>query len=304
VQAFCPGIYARSEELVQATRDLDRGRTTPEAVDEAFERDLGELVRVQQEAGLEPLADGMLRWQDLWRPLADASDGLEARPLVRFLDTNTFYRAPLVEGEPRLRDPLPPPDVGDAPWLATLPSPYSFSVAANGDVPAATLAQNVLAPQLEAWADAGCALVVLDEPFLAGRPDGLGELEDALALLPHAVPLHLRLPFADAGALLPRLADLPVDGIGVDFYATSLEDVPAEFPRMLLAGVVDARGSALEEPDGIRRFVDALRERTAGDVALVPNGDLQFVPEAIARRKLAVLGRAAAALREQAVPSS
>ena len=35
LQAFAPGIYPRSEALVQATRDLDRGRTTPEAVEKA-----------------------------------------------------------------------------------------------------------------------------------------------------------------------------------------------------------------------------------------------------------------------------
>jgi len=34
VRAYVPGIYARSEELVQATRDLDRDRTTKEAVEE------------------------------------------------------------------------------------------------------------------------------------------------------------------------------------------------------------------------------------------------------------------------------
>jgi 5-methyltetrahydropteroyltriglutamate--homocysteine methyltransferase len=300
VQAFCPGIYARSEELVQATRDLDRGRTTPEAVDEQFAADLRELVRVQEEAGLEPLADGMLRWQDLWRPLAQASDGLQARPLVRFLDTNTFYRALLVEGEPRLGEPLAPPDLPGA-WLATLPSPFSFARAASGAASANVLARDVLGPQIDAWAAAGCTLVVLDEPFLAAEPEGVDELADALALLPHALPLHLRLPFADAGPLLPRLAELPVDGIGIDFYATSLEDVPADLPRTVLAGVVDARGSALEEPDEIRRFVDELRERRPAGIALVPNGDLQFVPETIARRKLSVLGRAAALVREEAV---
>ena len=44
LEAFAPGLYARSEELVQATRDLDRGRTSQDAVDEQVERDLAELV--------------------------------------------------------------------------------------------------------------------------------------------------------------------------------------------------------------------------------------------------------------------
>ena len=77
MKAFIPGLYPRSEALVQATRDLDRGRTTEEAVDEQVERDLGELVSVQQEAGVDLLADGMLRWQDIFRPLVEGSEGLE-----------------------------------------------------------------------------------------------------------------------------------------------------------------------------------------------------------------------------------
>ena len=61
LQAFAPGIYPRSEALVQATRDLDRGRTTQEAVDEQVERDFAELVSAQQSAGVDLLADGMMR---------------------------------------------------------------------------------------------------------------------------------------------------------------------------------------------------------------------------------------------------
>ena len=49
LQAFVPGIYPRSEALVQATRDLDRGRTTQDAVEEQVERDFAELVSLQQD---------------------------------------------------------------------------------------------------------------------------------------------------------------------------------------------------------------------------------------------------------------
>ena len=76
VRTFVPGIYPRSEALVQATRDLDRGRTTPEAVAEQVERDFRELVSVEESAGLTLLADGMLTAQDHFRPLAAAAEGL------------------------------------------------------------------------------------------------------------------------------------------------------------------------------------------------------------------------------------
>ena len=83
-----------------------------------------------------------------------------------------------------------------------------------------------------------------------------------------------------------------MDGIGVDFYLTPLDAVPEGFPKLLLAGVVDARSSEVEDPAAIAGFAARLRERTSSELALVPNGDLQFVAEPIAKRKLAALGEA------------
>src|SRR5690242_8604008 len=149
MEAFAPGIYPRSEALVQATRDLDRGRTTPEAVEGQVEQDLEQFVAAQQAAGLDLLADGMLRWQDIFRPLVERADGLKTGALTRFLDTNTFYRAPEADGEPRLREPLDeryvPPLPG--PRLVTLPSPYALAL--GTDVTPRVMAENVLKPALD-----------------------------------------------------------------------------------------------------------------------------------------------------------
>ena len=299
MRAFAPGIYPRSEALVQATRDLDRGRTSAEAVAEQTRRDVDELVSVQRDAGLSLLSDGLLGWQDIFRPLAEAAEGLDARPLTRFLDTNTFYRAVLVDGRPRLSSPLPAPDLPAGEWVGTLPSPLAFARAANDAVSARALAADVLAPQIQAWTEAGAGLIALSEPF-AAREGEAGELLSALAELPAAAPLALQLPFGDAAALLPALADAPVAAIGVDFYATSLDAVPSGYPKEILAGVLDARSSALESPDEIARFAESLAARAPAGVALTPNGDLQFVPESIAREKLARLGRASTTLAEVA----
>jgi 5-methyltetrahydropteroyltriglutamate--homocysteine methyltransferase len=298
LRAFAPGIYPRSEALVQATRDLDRGRTTAATLVHQAERDLLELVAVQNDAGLSPLADGMLGWQDLFRPLAEAAEGLDARPLTRYLDTNTFYRAVLIEGRPHLREPLPAPDL-EGGWLGTLPSPVAFARAAGDAVSAQSLAADVLAPQMEAWAGAGAELIVLSDPF-AAREGAVDELATALGELPASVPLALWLPFADAGPVLEPLADASVAAVGIDFYATSLDALPEGYPKEILAGVLDARSSALESPEEIARFAEALVGRRPAGLSLVPNGDLQFVPEPIAREKLARLGRSRAALEEAA----
>jgi 5-methyltetrahydropteroyltriglutamate--homocysteine methyltransferase len=299
LKAYAPGIYPRSDALVQATRDLDRGRTTQDAVEQQVERDFGELVTVQEQAGLALLSDGLLRWQDHFRQLAERTDGLDARPLTRFLDTNTFFRAVLVTGKPRLRDPLAAPDLPTGRWLATLPAPSSLSQAAGKEVSAQALAADVLAPQIEAYSRAGCALVVLTDPFLA-RGGDIGEAVAALSELPRDVPLALQLPFGDAEGVLEGLAEAPVGAIGVDFYATSLDSVPENYPKEIMAGVIDSRSSALEDPAEIGQFAHALTARATAGVSLGPNGDLQFVPEPIAREKIARLGRAQLELGEVA----
>lgn len=289
---FCPGIFPRSPRLIQATRDLDRGRTTPAAVAEELARDRQALIEAQRAAELEPLADGMLEWQDLFRPLLERCEGLEPGPLTRFHDTNTFFRAPAVTGRPRLLEPIPAPALPPSGWVGTLPSPYALAAAAAGAVDARTLAQDVLRPQIEAWASAGASLIVLDEPFVTRAPDGLAELASALELLSAPCPLVLRLPFADAAPVLARIAELPVAGIGVDCYATAIDSIPSDLPVLLLAGVLDARSSTLEQPDELAAFARELARLRPAGLALGPNGDLQFVPERIALEKLARLGRA------------
>ena len=300
LEAYVPGICPRSEALVQATRDVDRGRTTPEAVDEQVERDLAELVSAQQAAGLDLLADGMLRWQDHFRPLLEAAEGLETGALTRFLDTNTFYRAPkATTATPTLSAPLDERYLAPLPGprLVTLPSP--FALAHGTGIPAKVVAEGVLKPALDGLeAD----LIVLAEPFFAREEASkLEDLAEALEALAGGPKLALWLTFGDARAVLEEgAADLPVDGLGIDFYATHLEDMPEGFGKLLLAGVVDARSSVPEEPRELASFAERLAERGVEQIALVPNGDLQYVSAPIAHEKIARLGKAKTATTEAA----
>jgi 5-methyltetrahydropteroyltriglutamate--homocysteine methyltransferase len=303
VRAYAPGIYARSEELVQATRDLDRGRTTEEAVEKQRDADLRSFLDAQREAGLDYLSDGLLNWQDIFRPFDEAAEGLEPGPLTRFLNTNTFYRTPAVTAEaPGLLEPLGEPyfRIGDLPrgrWVTTLPSPHALAVSA-GELEPRAIAEDVLGPQIRWLAGNGCAMVVLQESELFGGEIDVYPLSEALNALESPLPLALQLPFGDSGNILGELVELAVEAIGVDFYATDVAALPRPFPKTLLAGVIDARNSLLEEPEEVAKFGRSLLEELEGELHLVPNGDLQFVPEKIARQKILRLGEASRILKE------
>ena len=305
IKAYAPGIYARSEELVQATRDLDRDRATAEAVEERREADMRSFLDAQREARLDYLSDGLLNWQDIFRPFGEAAQGLAAGPLTRFVNTNTFFRAPAVtEQAPKLIEPLGEPyfSVGELPrnrWVATLPSPHALAASAAGELAPRAVAEGVLGPQIRWLAQNGCAMVVLQETAHFGDRIDVYPLGDALDVLQSPLPIALQLPFGDSGDILGELLELDIEAIGVDFYATDLEALPRPFPKSLLAGVVDARNSLLEEPEQLAKFGRQLLEELDGGLHLVPNGDLQFVPEKIAREKVLRLGEVSRILKEE-----
>lgn len=292
MQAFAPGIFPRSEALVQATRDLDRGRTTQDAVDARTAADREQLISTQQGAGLDLISDGLLTWQDLFRPLLEESEGLEPGPLTRFLDTNTFYRAPHATTTPSLARPLDERHLSDVPGPRVLTLPSPFALAHGTGVSPQVMADGVLKPVLDA---VDAELVVLSEPFL-GRvgAERVQELAAPLESLAGGPKLALQLTFCDARPALENgLAELPVDGIGVDFYLTHLSDLPKGLDKLLLAGVVDARSSAVEDAEELAGFGRRVQdEREVERIALVPNGDLQFVAQPIALDKLRRLGAA------------
>jgi 5-methyltetrahydropteroyltriglutamate--homocysteine methyltransferase len=311
IAAYQHGIYPRSEDVVQATRDVERGRTTSDRVDEAFRNDREAFLELQRRAGLDLLSDGLLRWQDLFRPLVDGSEGMEARVLVRWFDNNSFFRAPDLRGRPRLTS-LPGWVLDDGiseSRVATLPSPFLFSRAASpdggGDRLMEPLARDVLAPAVEQLVGAGHRLIHLEEPWLAfaGIEDAswapLERALEAIRAVSGDAPLVLHLYFGDAASHAARLTRLPVDAIGIDFAETDLDALPAPWPIGLVAGCLDGRRSVVEPVDEVVAFATRVLKRLEPPTMFLTSGsDLELVGPEVAGQKVEVLGQAGRRLRE------
>jgi 5-methyltetrahydropteroyltriglutamate--homocysteine methyltransferase len=310
--AYAPGILPRSEDLVAATRDLERGRTVPGAVEDLFDRERDAAVALQREVGLDYISDGLLRWQDLFRPLVEATRGGEARALVRWFDTNSFFRAPQWEGRPELAEnPLSVFGSDGEARVATLPSPFLFSRAARarGDRNELMegLARDVLAPIAGELAGRGHEVIHLQEPWLPffGIEDrDWPPFERSVAAIREGASgatLVLHAYFGDVAPFAERLVRLPVDVIGVDLVETDATSLPSPWPVGLAAGSLDGRRSVVEPVEETVAFVRDLADRLEPrSLFLIPNGDLQLLGPAVAERKLRVLGEAAARLREAA----
>lgn len=310
LEAYQHGIYPRSERLVRATRDLDRGRTNEASVQDEYRRDTDELVAIQRAAGLDYLYDGQLSWQDHFRPFVEHSDGLATGALTRWFDTNSFFRAPVVTGALSIEAPgVPVAGVGGGDRLvACLPSPYAFSRAAQVDGDRddlmLDLARDVLRPVAARAVAAGAALLHFEDPWLAYfGPDGdvwsaLGKsIEEVRAGLDVTVVFHTY--FGDAAPFFDELRGLPVDAVGFDLFATDTDALRPGGDKACLLGCFDGRSSVVERPEEIVRVVSRLLDRLEPPGCfLSSSGDLQLVSEQLARRKVEALGEAAAALKE------
>ncbi len=87
---FLNGIYPRSDELVRATMDFERGRISENEVIKRYEEDYRSIFEMQKD--FEYTSDGLLNWNDLLRPLSEIIDGVNAGRLKRYFETNFFYR--------------------------------------------------------------------------------------------------------------------------------------------------------------------------------------------------------------------
>jgi len=314
VSAYQHGLYPRSEAVVSATRGLDRGRVAREVVEEAFRNDLADFVLLQQRAGLDFFSDGLLGWQDIFRPLVEASGVMRPGALVRWFDNNAFFRAPEVNGSlASIRAPalIVPDGAVPRPRVATLPSPFMFSRAAQTAAPRnplmLELARHVLRPVAEALAAASCQVLHLQEPWLAFF--GIEEadwdpLERALASIKEGLPARvvLHVYFGDAGPFADRLRRLPIDAVGVDLVETDVAALGTGWEIGLLAGCLNGRSSVVESLEGTvglaRRVAQAVAPPT---LYLSSSCDLELLPQKVAEQKVLRLGEAARRVKELAL---
>ena len=305
IGCYVHGLYPRSEELVAATRDVDRGRQPPHVVEAQQEVDRAEIIALQRDAGLTLVSSGFLSWADLFRPLIEACSALATGPLVRWFDNNTFVRTPVVRGAPELATDL---FVAERSDVGLLPGPYTFSRIATGaddrDALMAALARGLLRPAAEEFVRRGAQLVHLQEPWLTAH--GIGEeswpaFAAALRVIGEGLGARLVVHtyFGDAGPLIGRLSRLPVSAVGVDLTETDLAALAGPWQTGLLLGCLDGRSSLIEDVDLTVALAAKILEATRPPLLLLSSScDLDLLPRPLADRKVQALGAATRQLRE------
>jgi 5-methyltetrahydropteroyltriglutamate--homocysteine methyltransferase len=297
--------FPRSEPLVEATRDLDRGRTTAEAVQELYLRTEAEVAQLEERLGLDPRTGGYLRWQDLFRPFAETWEGFTVGALTRWFETNQFFRQPILHAPPArvagaVARWLPPPQGnGTHPRKAILPGPYTFAGLVDnrsGETTEALVHRlgRLLGEEVRELRAAGYSAFQFQEPLLVHRPpegpraEAVVAAYQAIAAGAERAPTAVWTFFGDAQPAWPLLTRLPVSVVGVDLSETdALQLAPSADRRGIGLGVIDPRTSLVEEPEEVVRLARAIVERHRPTTLWIGSGaPLDLLPWETAARKL------------------
>ena len=265
-----------------------------------------EVLEEQATAGVDVLTDGLIRWYDPISHTGRALAGVTINGLLRYFDTNFYFRQPVVRDRLARHRPIVAAEYRFAvkharkPVKAVLTGPYTLArhsllaTSAYSDTAALALAYaEMLAEEVAELAADGARHVQIDEPAILRSPADMPLLARALRPIADAkgaAELTLAVYFGDAMPVLDALQTLPVDVLALDLASSpALATVLAERGgRLRLAlGVLDGRNTRLEDVRTITAMLEPILARYADRVLyLTTSCGLELLPRDSARRKL------------------
>jgi 5-methyltetrahydropteroyltriglutamate--homocysteine methyltransferase len=252
------------------------------------------------------LTDGQIRWYDPISHLTGKLEGVHINGLLRFFDTNTYFRQPIVKARPQRRKPLLVEEFdfakahADRPLKVVLTGPYTLarhSLEENGGAGGfeklLAAYTGALGEEIEALVKAGATLIQVEEPTVLRHPEDFHFVERSttrLALCRGTARLALAVYFADVVPMYDQLQTLPVDILGLDFtYNAELVGVVAAHGsyRTLALGLLDGRNTRLEDASEVARQLEQIAGALGtAEVYLTPSCGLEYLPRDRAQLKL------------------
>lgn len=296
------GAYATK---LRSARDQWERKELKDAELKAIENEVTKAVIAEQEqAGLDLLTDGQIRWDDLLRPFALGVEGFEIQKrLERWFDNNVLYRRPVLLRKPSWKGSILVDEYRFAtrctarPIKVVLPGPYTFAKLCEDrffkSERRLTLAlAEILNQEARALAQAGAPVVQFDEPSIGfGKTDATLAGEGLkIATQGVAAKTALYTYFGAVNGWWLALLRAPVDIVGVDVVSDpkALAALTrTKITKALALGCLDARNTKLESIKELHAIFRIASKRVPLDQLYInPNCGLEFLPHTQALAKI------------------
>ncbi|MBI4367867.1 MAG: hypothetical protein HY588_00570 [Candidatus Omnitrophica bacterium] len=313
------GDTTEEQKLRRSLHQFDKGELSEEALEQIKDEAAQDVIQQQMEAGLDILTDGLIRWDDALTYIARGISGFEMAGLIRYFDTNTFYRQPVVESRLEFIKPCLVQDFQFAqeksskPVKAVITGPYTIAKLSRNHFyrefkQLAFDLAHIIHKEAQALEEAGCRYLQFDEPAILNHKQDLSLFlkvyEIVTAQLAKAEKT-LQLNFGTLEGLYPKIFEVNVERIGIELIKGHpnwqvLKSAP--FTKKLMAGIVNARNTKMESEAELNQIVHDLGEHVnVEQLWLSTSHSLEFLPRSNARKKIELLATTAKQLRGASV---
>lgn len=256
----------------QAYAQRERGEISSGEFERIQDEVTREVIEEQVQAGLDVVTDGQVRWHDPISHFARKLDGCEINGLLRFFDTNFYFRQPVIRRKLVRRESILKHEFTFARGISksvkpVMTGPYTLARLSinrrdDGFQPLVDEFASVISQEVRELAEVGAELIQIDAPAILKNPADFQIFEKAVQKVvaeKGKARVALYTYFGDAMPLYQKLLKLPVDVLGLDFtYSPKLPDAIARFgcEKELGIGLIDGRSTRLE---GKNEVIDVLK---------------------------------------------
>jgi 5-methyltetrahydropteroyltriglutamate--homocysteine methyltransferase len=289
--------------LRRARKRFDQKKISAVELEKTYQETIKRVIREQEEAGVDLITDGQIRWDDLVTPFARNIQGMEIGGLLRFFDNNVYYRRPTIKpklyfGEYSVVEEFKFAKANSQKEIKpVIPGAFTFAQLSldefyNDQEKLVFDIAQILHKEAEKLSQEGAKIIQIDEPSLCFHPEGLGLVRESLNIITEGIKAKfaLYLYFGSIKKLMPHLFELPVDILGIDVVSNKENlDLVLDYngKKGIGLGCVDARNTTMEkQSDLIALFEKVTRKFPGNQIFVNPSCGLEFLPHADAQKKL------------------
>jgi 5-methyltetrahydropteroyltriglutamate--homocysteine methyltransferase len=300
------GDQPRQQRVRKSYGLLEQGEISAEDFEKVQQSVVKAAIREQEEAGLDLITDGQIRWHDPVSHLAGKLEGVKINGLLRFFDTNFYFRQPVITAKLGWKGSWVQDEfnfarkISKKPVKQVLTGPYTLAKLSIVQTDAYPHLRELvmdfaelMSREVEGLVRAGATTIQIDEPAIIRHPNDFEILREGIAALAKKKGkshLALYIYFGDAAPIYDRLQGLPVDILGLDFtYSSQLSDRVGRdgSDKSLGLGVIDGRNTRVETKEEVFKLLNKVLPKLKGDVCyLNPSCGLEYLPRDKAYRKL------------------
>jgi 5-methyltetrahydropteroyltriglutamate--homocysteine methyltransferase len=311
------GSFPKPDYLLRARNQHATGRLSADELRALERKATEEVIRLQEDIGLDILVDGEMARGDMVAYFAEQLEGMEIGGLVRSYG-NRYYHKPIIKEAVRWVRPMTldmwqfAQQLTDKPVKGMLTGPYtmvewSFLEGYDTRRDAVLAMAEAVHQEARVLDEAGAQYIQIDEPALSTRLEDLDLAIEAMGIVTDGLKAHTitHICYGDFASVYPRFFDMPVRQFdlemansGYDLVDLFRRGIPNE--KEIAWGVIDVHSHLIEsEEDVVRGIKLGLEVLPPHRLYIDPDCGLKTRTPEEAEQKLRVMMKAVHRVRRE-----